>query len=248
MADASPCNPRRRTFHGRRKGRRLRPGRQRLLDELLPQLEIRLPPPGEPLDPHALFEPPRPDLWLEIGFGAGEHLAWQAREQAKRDSPVGLIGVEFFINGIASLLHRIDGTPALERLRLYRGDARDLLDQLPGGCLQRVFILFPDPWPKLRHHKRRLIRRETLGRLSRVMAAGAELRIATDDDGYLTWILERLAGHPRFRWLADGPRDWRVRPADWPATRYEEKALAAGRTPAYLRFRRCREGPRRALV
>ena len=228
----------RRTFFGRRKGRKLRPARQRLFDDMLPRLSVDLPAPGGRLDPTRLFDPPRREIWLEIGFGGGEHLAWQALDHARRQSDVGLIGVEFFVNGIAALFHRLEGSPAQDLLRVYQGDARDLLAALPVASLQRVFILFPDPWPKLRHHKRRLIQGQTLDCLARVMVPGGELRIATDDADYLAWILERLVRHPAFDWMARRPGDWRARPDDWPATRYEEKALDAGRNPSYLRFRR----------
>ncbi len=113
-----------------------------------------------------------------------------------------------------------------------------MLDTLPENSLARVFILFPDPWPKLRHHKRRIAGRAALDRLAGLMTDGAELRLATDHPDYLPWILERATSHPAFEWLARGPADWRHRPADWPATRYELKAIEEGRTPCYLRFRR----------
>ena len=123
-------------------------------------------------------------------------------------------------------------------LRLYIGDARDLLEQLPDALFDRIFILFPDPWPKRRHHKRRLIQAATLDLLARVLKDGGELRFATDDAGYLAWALERFCDHPALAWQVSGPADWRRRPDDWPATRYEEKALRAGRRAAYLRLLR----------
>ncbi len=233
----------RKTLHGRRKGRPLRPNQQALVSELLPRLALALKE-GEPLDPQALFERPHPELWLEIGFGGGEHLAWQIKRhsheaaQETRLGP-GFLGAEFFINGIARLLGRLEESQSLAHLRLFQGDARMLLEALPDSSLDRVFILFPDPWPKARHNKRRLIRRETLAQLARCMKVGGELRIATDDPGYLAWILERLAAHPDFRLLERGPEDWLDRPADWPPTRYEQKALAAGRQPTFLRL--CRK-------
>jgi tRNA (guanine-N7-)-methyltransferase len=221
------------SLYGRRRGRPLRPGRRRLLEELLPQIAVALPPTGERLDPDALFAQRPEALWLEIGFGSGEHLAWQAA----RHPGVGFLGAEVFVNGVAALLRRID-EHGLENVRVLQGDGRALLDVLPAACLERVFILFPDPWPKARHHKRRLIRRETLSRLATLMADGAELRLATDDPDYQRWILERATTHPAFAWLAEGPADWRARPADWPPTRYEQKAIAQGRQPLFLRFRR----------
>ena len=221
-----------RRLYGRRRGRPLRAGQQLLQQELLPQLSITLPETG-PLDPAALFPQPPAAVWLEIGFGGGEHLA----EQAERHPEIGFIGSEVFENGVARLVGEV-ARRGLGNVRVFADDARLLLDRLPPASLDRVFILFPDPWPKLRHHKRRLVAPATLDRLAEVMRPGAELRLATDDPGYLTWMLEHVTAHPAFAWLARGPADWRERPADWPPTRYEEKARAAGRTPAFLRFRR----------
>lgn len=226
-------------LYGRRRGRRLRPGLKALLETLLPQVGITLPPPGARLDPGALFvRPPgagaRPrEVWLELGFGSGEHLA----RQAERHPHVGLIGAEVYTQGVARLLRRIDDL-GLSNVRIYQGDGRDLLDALADRSIGRVFILFPDPWPKVRHHKRRLVQRATLDRLAQVMRDGVELRLATDDMDYARWMLEQLVGHPQFEWLARGPSDWRERPRDWPPTRYEEKALGQGRRVVYLRFRR----------
>ena len=227
----------RRTLYGRRQGRPLRAGRKALLEAALPPLEIALPDEGGRLDPAVLFDPPPAELYLEIGFGGGEHLAWQAR----RHPAAGFLAAEYFITGVASLLGQLEAAEPAARpapLRLYIGDARDLLECLPAAVLDRVFILFPDPWPKRRHHKRRLIQAETVAQLARVLKDGGELRFATDDAGYLAWALERLTAAPALAWQVAGPADWRRRPDDWPATRYEEKALAAGRRPAYLRFLR----------
>lgn len=232
----------RKTLHGRRKGRPLRPNQQTLVTDLLPRLAFSLKE-KEPLDPQALFDRPHPELWLEIGFGGGEHLAWQIERHAQdateeRGPGPGFLGAEVFINGIARLLGRLEESQSLAHLRLFQGDARMLLEALPEGCLDRVFILFPDPWPKARHNKRRLIRRETLAQLARCMKAGSELRIATDDADYLAWILERLTEHRHFQLRERGRDDWLGRPEDWPPTRYEQKALAAGRHPTFLRLRR----------
>ncbi len=223
----------RRSVHGRRRGRRLRPGLQRLLNDLLPQLRIELPGPGARLDLAKLFGQKPRDIWLEIGFGGGEHLAWQA----ERHPDIGFLGAEHFVNGLAGLL-RFVRDHDLANVRLLQGDGRDLLDVLPNACLGRVFIFFPDPWRKLRHHKRRIVRHATLDRLADLMKDGAELRIATDHTDYLRWILECAGTHPAFCWLARGPADWRRRPEDWPPTRYELKALGQGRKPVYLRFER----------
>jgi tRNA (guanine-N7-)-methyltransferase len=138
---------------------------------------------------------------------------------------------------VAGLLRRVRER-GLDNLRIHHGDARDLLDALPERSLDRVYILFPDPWPKTRHHKRRIIQDQSLARLAAVMKDGVELRVATDDMEYLRWMLERLLRSPDFEWLARGPRDWRERSDDWPPTRYERKAIHQGRRPVYLRFRR----------
>jgi tRNA (guanine-N7-)-methyltransferase len=224
----------RRTLYGRRQGRPLRAGRKALLEEALPPLEIALPEEGERLHPANLFDPPPARLFLEIGFGGGEHLAWQAG----RHPDAAFLAAEYFITGVASLLGQLRAVGSTVPLRLYIGDARDLLDCLPDAVLDRIFILFPDPWPKRRHHKRRLIQPDSVAQLARVLKDGGELRFATDDPGYLAWTLERLTAAPALAWRVAAPADWRCRPDDWPATRYEEKALAAGRTPAYLRFLR----------
>jgi tRNA (guanine-N7-)-methyltransferase len=221
-----------RRIYGRRRGRPLRPGQFHLHETLLPQLAIALPATGL-LDPATLFAERPEAVWLEIGFGAGEHLV----AQAEAYPAIGFVGCEVFENGVARLVAEI-ARRGLGNVRIFPDDARALLDALAPGSLDRVFILFPDPWPKARHHKRRLVSTATLARLAVLMRPGAELRVATDDRGYLGWMLERATAHPDFQWLARGPADWRERPADWPPTRYEEKALAAGRRPAFLRFAR----------
>lgn len=222
--------PRRRT-HGRRLGRPLRPKLRSLLESHLPELSVVLPEAGRDLEIDRLFPTKPKEIWLEIGFGSGEHLAWQAAGHEE----VGFLGAEVFVNGIAALVKRIEAE-GLGNIRIFQGDARDLLDALPPKLLSRIFILFPDPWPKIRHHKRRLLTAETLDRLAAALRESGELRIATDHDEYLRWILEQTTAHPAFRWLAQGPRDWRERPDDWPSTRYELKALGQGRRPTFLRF------------
>jgi tRNA (guanine-N7-)-methyltransferase len=220
-----------RTLYGRRRGKKLRAGQEALLDTLLPKLLIDIPPEPQKLDLAALFGGAR-DIWLEVGFGAGEHLVWQAAEHPD----VGLIGCEPFINGVAKCLAHIERM-AVANVRLFTDDARLLMAALPERSLSRVFILFPDPWPKTRHHKRRFVQRATLDGLAPLMKAGAELRLATDDPSYLPWMVEHACTHPAFDWLAERPSDWRSRPADWPPTRYEEKMLA-GHQPVFLRLRR----------
>ncbi len=172
----------------------------------------------------------RRHLAPEIGFGAGEHLLWQAQHHPR----TALIGAEPYEGGVAKLLSRLDGS---ENIRIHEGDAREILDALPDASIGRAFILFPDPWPKTRHHKRRFVQAATLDALARVLRAGAELRFASDDADYLAWTLERLAAHPAFAWTATRATDWTTRPADWPQTRYEAKALHG--PPVFLRFQRC---------
>ena len=191
------------------------------MQELLPRLGF---------DPAAPLAAP---LWLEIGFGAGEHLAWQAAAHPE----VLLVGCEVYRNGIAALLAQIEGRD-ISNIRLWPEDARDLIDRLPDRSVARVFLLFPDPWPKSRHAERRFVGPANLDSLARIMSPGAELRVATDDPTYLAWTLEHLPAHPDFRWRAGAEADQHRRPADWPATRYEQKALREGRPPAYLRFER----------
>ncbi len=183
--------------------------------------------------PKDLFGPGRASIWLEIGFGSGEHLALQALTHPQ----IGLIGCEIFENGVVKLLAYI-ARWHLDNIRVFTDDARLLIGALPPASIDRVFILFPDPWPKRRHKKRRLVTGDTLDGLATIMPGGAELRLATDDQDYLCWMLERVTNHPDFEWLARRPQDWRVRPPDWPPTRYEEKARAAGRPTGFLRFRR----------
>jgi tRNA (guanine-N7-)-methyltransferase len=223
---------RRHQVFGRRRGRPLRPGQKALVNELLARLAISLPASGH-LDIAALFGTVRSAIWLEIGFGGGEHLAPLAEQYPQ----TGFIGCEVFENGIVKLLAQIERR-RLENIRIFADDARLIMTALPPAAVDRVFLLFPDPWPKRRHHKRRSVSRATLDTLAEIMTDNAELRVATDDGGYLSWILEHITAHPAFEWLARRPADWRERPPDWPATRYEAKARAAGRPPAFLRVRR----------
>jgi tRNA (guanine-N7-)-methyltransferase len=203
------------------------------MGELLPRLAVPVPAAGEQLDPAALFGAAPAALWLEIGFGAGEHLA----AQAAAHPAVAFIGAEVFVNGVASLLDHLRRRD-LANVRIFADDVRLLLPALPAGSLDRVFLLFPDPWPKTRHAARRFVCRDTLDRLAVLMRPGAELRIASDDPTYIAWAFGQALGHPAFAWLARRTEDWRRPPPDWVPTRYEAKALAAGRRPAYLRFRR----------
>ncbi|MBI1651280.1 tRNA (guanosine(46)-N7)-methyltransferase TrmB [Hyphomicrobium sulfonivorans] len=217
---------------GRRRGRALSARQQHLLDEVMPKLALPLAEPApEPIG--QLFPHAPQDVWLEIGFGGGEHLIWQA--QANAD--VGLIGCEVFEEGVVKVLSAVD-TLGLSNVRVSDEDARAVLRWLPPASLSRAFILFPDPWPKRKHVKRRLINPALLDELARAMRPGAELRIATDIGDYLRTILMAFRGRVDFRWLADSPEDWRVRGDDWPQTRYEAKAVREGRRRYFLRFRR----------
>ena len=219
-------------LYGRRKGRPLRKRKTELLDTLLPSLEIPIPQPGDRIDPHALFAQPVDDVWLEVGFGSGHHMAWQAAHNRN----VGVIGAEPFINGVAGLLKLVDDESVQDNVRVLPDDARPLLDALPDASIGRAFVLFADPWPKKRHWERRFIGPANLPRLARVLKVGAELRLASDVMGLVRWKLEHTVKHPDFEWTACGPSDWRHRTEDWPPTRYEEKAIEAGRKPVFLRF------------
>ncbi|HVO04161.1 MAG TPA: tRNA (guanosine(46)-N7)-methyltransferase TrmB [Candidatus Cybelea sp.] len=219
-------------FYGRRKGRPLRRGRLALFEDLLPRLRVPLEA-GAALDPAALFAPPPRAVWLEIGFGGGEHLA----HQAAANPDVGFIGCEVFESGIASALAHIE-TAKLGNVRIHPEDARQLLAVLKPGALERVFLLFPDPWPKRRHAQRRFVNRGNLDRLAELIAPGGELRIASDDPTYIEWTLRHVPVHPAFRWTALSQQDWLQRPADAIETRYEKKAREEGRTPMFFRFKR----------
>lgn len=220
-------------LYGRARGHALRARQQRLLDVTLPRLAF---PSAQAATPLAAFAPGMAELWLEVGFGGGEH----ALAQAAAHPHAALIACEVFANGICSLLSRLvpDGAEATAplpgNLRLWADDARPLLRLLPDACLDRLFLLFPDPWPKARHAKRRFVHPALLGELARVLKPGAEWRVATDDPAYQDWVAQVMAAQTLFE--APPPAD--ARPADWPPTRYEAKALRAGRTPRYWRFRR----------
>ena len=226
-----------RNFHGRRRGKTLRPGQAKLIDTRLAELA----PPGigwdenperTPIDLKALF-PGKREVWLEIGFGSGEH----AIAQAARYPDVGLIACEPFINGVAALLSKIEAS-GVSNLSVTDSDARDVMDVLPEGSISRAFLLYPDPWPKTRHHKRRFVNPEQIEMLARVLAPKAKLRVATDIEDYVRHTLVAFDRDDRFRWLAERPSDWRNAWEDWSGTRYEAKAFREGRVPHYLTFER----------
>lgn len=222
-----------RWIYGRRQAPQLKPSHKRLLDELLPRLTVPLPDRVAPVPLATLgLDETRP-LWLEIGFGGGEHLA----ATAAANPAVAIVGVEPFVTGVAKLLASVEAQ-SLSNVRLLVDDARLLLKCLPNACLDRAFVLYPDPWPKLRHHKRRIVNDETVAELARVLRPGSELRIATDHADYLRWILAVMRRAEGFVWQAQSKSDWECRPIDQLPTRYEEKARLAGRRPTYLRYLR----------
>jgi tRNA (guanine-N7-)-methyltransferase len=210
---------------GRIKSRPIKPRQAALMDSLLPGLRV----PQQPFDPRALM-PAAAETWLEIGFGGGEHMAGQA----ERRPDVLILGAEPFQNGVASALRHVDER-GLANVRLQYGDARELMAHLPSGSLDRVFIMFPDPWPKARHHKRRLITAEVVEELARVLKPGGRLRFATDWADYADWALERILASGLFDWPARRADDWRVPPADHLTTSYEEKRLGDC-APVFLDF------------
>lgn len=217
---------------GRRRARKLSAAQAALWQDVLPRVAV-------PVDPDALrdlkalFSPPVRSVGLEIGFGSGEHLLWQAEHNAE----VGFLGCEPFVNGVTKVLSRLR-SPLEHRIRIHADDGRSLVKLLPPGGVDRVFILFPDPWPKKRHQKRRLVSKANLAQIARIMSRGGELRIATDVAEYAKWMLQAIRTEGSFRWAADGPGDWRERTPDWPPTRYELKATAAGRRCYFFRFNR----------
>ncbi|MCR8826253.1 tRNA (guanine(46)-N(7))-methyltransferase TrmB [Pseudosulfitobacter koreensis] len=224
-----------RNFYGRRKGKHLKTSQEGYLEEDLAALspgpvDWDVNPDRTPLDLQGLFG--GKPVWLEIGFGGGEHMV----HQAAANPDVGIIGCEPYINGVAMLLGKIRKAH-VDNLAVYPGDVRDMFDVLPEASIDRAFLLYPDPWPKARHHRRRFVTEEHLEPLVRVLKPGAIFRVATDIPDYVRQTLEQVPGHG-FEWLAKGPSDWRVAWDDWISTRYEQKALREGRVPHYLTFRK----------
>jgi tRNA (guanine-N7-)-methyltransferase len=224
--------PSQRAFFGRRKGHPLKPRQAALFQTLLPRLSVDTGKPA-PVDLRALFSERPDEARLEIGFGGAEHMIAQAKDNPR----VGFIGSDAFINGVAKALTAIDDNK-LVNIRLHYGDASELLDWLPAAGLARIDLLYPDPWPKRRHWKRRFIQDETLARLARILRPGGELRFATDIPDYAVYALMRVLRSPDFEWTAEGASDWRKSWASFTGTRYEAKAKREGRTPAYFIFRR----------
>jgi tRNA (guanine-N7-)-methyltransferase len=222
-----------RGFFGRRRGHALRPRQAALFETLLPRLAIDLTQPA-PQDLTALFPLPLTDVGVEIGFGGGEYMV----AMAQSDPQCGIIGCEAFVNGMAKALAAIDAF-GLANVRIHHGDALELIAWLPDASLARVDVLYPDPWPKRRHWRRRFMQDGNIDALARVLRPGGELRFATDMADYAAWTLIRLLRSPAFEWLAEQADDWRKPWPDFVRTRYESKAVQAGRLPCYLRFRRC---------
>jgi tRNA (guanine-N7-)-methyltransferase len=224
-----------RNFYGRLKGKTMRSSQQGYLDEDLAALspgavDWDVNPDRDPIDLEALFGDK--DVWLEIGFGGGEHLVHMAATYPE----IGLIGCEPYMNGVAMLLGKIRKAD-VTNLAVHPGDVRHMFDVLPEASISKVFLNYPDPWPKKRHHRRRFVTQEHLVPLHRVMKQGAELRVATDIKDYVRQTMEEVpkAG---FTWTAEGPEDWRVAWDDWHSTRYEQKAIREERTPHYMTFLR----------
>ncbi len=219
-------------FFGRRKGHKLRKQQAGLYEDLLPKLSLDISQ-AAPRELASIFPFALEKLQLEIGFGGGEHLLHEARKHPS----TGFIGCEPFINGMAKMLAVIQ-KEAIPNIRLHPSDALYLLEWLPEHSLDRIDILYADPWPKKRHWKRRFISDENVARFARVLKPGGMLRFASDIDTYVEWALVRLLRAKEFHWLAEKADDWRLPYPDWPGTRYEQKALREGRKPAYLEFRR----------
>lgn len=228
-------------FYGRRQGRRLRKAKSTLMDSFLPTLKLN---PENPLD----FLPEGKELYLEIGFGDGDHLA----EHSKINKDIFYIGAEVFKNGIANLLSLMTGIKTNDEIsgqitllpersnnvRIWDDDIRLLFPLLPNACFDRIFLLFPDPWPKKRHANRRFINPENLKILARLIKPGGILRVATDHNTYKFWTLRQMHNCPDFVWTATCGKDWKNPPSDWVETKYQRKAIREGRRPVFLDFRR----------
>ncbi len=221
-----------RKLYGRHKGHKLSQRQTQLVDELLPRLRVDLAE-DAPSEVDQLFPVPVSRIVMEIGFGGGEHLAWQADQ----NPDTGFIGCEPFVNGVAKVLMQIEDEK-LDNIRLHDDDARFVLDWLPENSLDKIYILFPDPWPKKRHHKRRFVSAETLDQLSRPLKSDGIVHVASDIGDYVRATLVAFTCHDDFEWVDERASDWRLRPENRPVTRYEQKALDAGRVPAYLTFLR----------
>jgi len=218
-------------FYGRQKGRPLCSTNQRLIETLWPKVTIDLPDKAVSLDPSSLFPHSPSQIVLEIGFGGGEHLAHQARISPH----TGFIGCEPFLNGVASLLQHMEKNN-LQNIRIFKGDARLFIEMLPKASVNQIFLLFPDPWPKARHNKRRFISQDSLNQLARILKPRGSLQLATDHGGYFEWMIDHLSQHPNFQWQNPNPQEWEVEPEVWIQTRYQQKALSQGRSARFLKY------------
>lgn len=220
-------------FYGRRHGKALKPLQAAIRDEFLPKLHLAPNDLSPNFDLKSLFEANVSGVILEIGFGGGEHLIHRSRQECA----FGFIGVEPFVNSMAKCMFSYSEQPT-GNLRVYDDDATVLLDALPEGQIDRIDLLYPDPWQKTRHHKRRFVSQKNLNRFARVLKPGGLFRFASDIPHYINWTLSHCDEHPSFEWIASGPKDWHTPYDGWPSTRYEAKALREGRTPCYLQFNR----------
>ncbi|MEH6474526.1 MAG: tRNA (guanine(46)-N(7))-methyltransferase TrmB [Sneathiella sp.] len=220
-----------RILYGRRRGKALRKNQRYAVEEILPGL--RVPEEEDPVNLDALFDGKADKYWLEIGFGAGEHLAWQASQHPE----VGIIGCEPFLNGVAVLLGKLLESGS-QNVRLHNEAAEHLMERLPEASINKGFLLFADPWPKTSHQKRRFVSDENIAALAHILEDDAVLRVGTDHTDYGAWILHYFLRSKDFVWEAEHPEDWLKRGNDWPQTRYEAKAMREGRRSVYYRFRR----------
>lgn len=230
-------------FYGRRQGRKIRKAKTSLLDAFLPQIKIN---DDTKFDAQTMFGEPVEKVYLEIGFGNGEHLAGQAQKHPN----IGFIGAEVFKNGVANLLSIITGIKEgsnlpehfvlannrVDNIRVFDDDMRILFSRIPDAFLDKVFVLFPDPWPKKRHAFRRFINPDNLKEISRILKKGGILRVATDHKVYKGWTLRQLHNHPDFHWTATCGNDWKHEPQDWVETKYQRKAIREGRKPVFLDY------------
>ncbi|MEM5502817.1 tRNA (guanosine(46)-N7)-methyltransferase TrmB [Ahrensia kielensis] len=220
-------------FFGRRRGKAMKPRQSGQYESQLPKLRIAIDTDTAPASMSVLFEHAPAKVRLEIGFGGGEHLI----HEATRFPDIGFIGVEPFVNSMAKFLANASEA-GLENLRVYDDDATQLLDWMPANSINGIDLLYPDPWPKKKHWKRRFVNPQNLSRFARVLKPGSLFRFASDIDTYVNWTLNHCDEHPDFEWLAQTADDWRTPYEAWPGTRYEAKAFREGRTPAYLTFLR----------
>lgn len=216
-------------FFGRRKGKPLSPRQQAQMDACLPKLLLN---PGEPLEAAKdLFKPKKQEIWLEIGFGGAEHMVYQALE----NPDIGLIGCEPFVNGVCKAIDQIAAND-IENIRLYNEDAAHILDWLPASSIDKLFLLYPDPWHKKRHWKRRFVSNRNLERIIRVLKPGGHFRFASDIEDYVNWTLDHIENHSALKELGPTAEERKMPYPDWKRTRYEAKAYREGRVPQYLEF------------